>query len=962
MVRLRVPIATYRLQFNGGFRFEDARSIVPYLSRLGISDLYASPIFKARQGSSHGYDITDPSSLNPELGTRQDFESLVRELKAQGMGLLLDIVPNHLAATQDNPWWMDLLENGRASPYAAFFDIDWRPARNAPGNRLLLPVLSSTYHQALENGEILLTMVDAGLFVHYHSVRLPLDIKSYSLVISHHLSALEENLGADHPTFQQLKQLLDAMERLPAHTNHSLRKISETYRERQLVKERFRQLVSSSPEAGAFIRENVAWLNGKMDDPQSFDQLDRLLAQQAYQLAFWKTALTDINYRRFFDISDLIAMRVENPGVFEATHALIQQLVQQGKVTGLRVDHIDGLYDPFEYLCRLQHHISPQAGITSPSEKFYVIVEKILTGDETLPEEWPVFGTTGYDSLNAFNAVFVDDRRAQDLDDVYIRTTGGRAAFADVVYQKKGHVIDQLFAGELRALADQLARLAQLDQDVSEVSRGELTKAIAGVTASLATYRTYTRNLEISPQDRRHLECAIHEVRQREPDLDTRALAFLERVLLLDFPGLLAPEQKDAWLHFVMRWQQFTGPVMAKGFEDTALYVHNRLVSLNEVGGNPGARGISVEAFHHHNLTRQARWPLAMNATSTHDTKRSEDVRARINVISEDPHSWERHLSRWIQWNEPKKQKVAGEPVPEPELEVLIYQTLIGSWPLSTKEMPKFRDRFKAYIIKAAREAKSYTNWLSPNPEYESALLAFVESILDSTEQSKFLQDFSRYQEKTAYCGALNSLSQVLLKVTSPGVPDFYQGTELWDFSLVDPDNRRPVDYEQPNRYLDSLVRREAPGQSSLIQELLTSWKDGRIKLYVTYKSLALRKAYRDLFVEGDYIPLKARGQRHEHVCAFARRQGMTWALVVAPRFLSRLIHVDTLPLGHLVWGEDTLPLPEGAPRRWIHAFTGESTEVLPKTREMHLSDIFLKFPVALLVSAPEGAVALAKE
>ena len=793
MFNLRIPTATYRLQFNKRFRFEDARDLVPYLQQLGISDLYASPIFKARRGSSHGYDVTDPTRLNPELGTETDFEALVRELRNHKMGLLLDIVPNHMAASTENPWWMDFLDKGKESHYAGFFDSDW--------------------------------------------------------------------------------------------------------------------------------------------------------------LAFGETEGYTAGYRRFFDIVDLVGIRVEKPDVFEAVHSLILRLITEGKITGLRIDHIDGLYDPSGYLSHLQHRINSQTGKTRSKAGFYVLVEKILSGNESLPEGWVVSGTTGYDFTKIVNALFVDSSGTQALGEIYFRFTGSQVAFDNIVYEKKKQVTEELFPGEVRALGQYLTNLAQRDSLTANLSSKELTKALIEVTACLPIYRTYVRTTEVSPRDQVYLERALEEALRRNPDIDTLALDFLKRILTLDFSYQLPSEQKEAWLDFVLRWQQLTGAIMAKGYEDTALYCYNRLVSLNEVGSEPDSPGLSVSDFHRHVLARQERWPHTLNATSTHDTKRSEDVRARVNVLSEIPEEWESHLTRWRRWNEPKKELVNGLPVPEPNTEILLYQTLLGAWPLYEEEVPAFKQRLKAYMVKAVREAKVFTNWLSPNSDYEGALATFLESILDSTKDNDFLEDFWRFEKRIAYYGALNSLAQVLLKITSPGVPDFYQGTELWDFSLVDPDNRRPIDFERRMELLDSLIKQEAQGQQSLVKQLLNSWKDGRMKLYVTYKALNTRQAYKEVFLDGQYIPLNIKGQRCEYACAFARRKEEAWVLVIIPRLLTKLVRADTLPLGRRVWADDRLLLPEDAPEHWLNIFTGEKLKASDRGKELTLSEILRLFPVALLVS-----------
>jgi (1->4)-alpha-D-glucan 1-alpha-D-glucosylmutase len=949
MSSLRIPIATYRLQFNERFRFEDARTLVPYLHQLGISDLYASPIFTVRKKSTHGYDITNPSRLNPELGTEEEFEVLLQELKGYGMGLLLDIVPNHMAAGPENPWWANVLENGQDSPYAAFFDIDWNPPDSALKNKVLLPVLGSPYRQALENGEFILSLENTGLSVHYRDNRLPLDVKSYGLVIRHRPHNLKTKLGAEHPAVKQLKQLVNAMERLPSYNCEHSGKSRKRYQERQALKGGLLSLVTASPEVKAFLLENIALFNGRKGDSRSFELLDRLLAQQVYRLAFWETAGEQINYRRFFDISDLIGVRVENPAVFAKTHALVFRLVQEGKVTGLRIDHVDGLYDPLQYLTRLQQRIMSEEE-TGRFPGFYIVVEKILLGDEVLPEELPVFGTTGYDFLNVVNAFFVDREGVQTIDASYSRFTGTQVTFGDVVYEKKKQVMKELFAGELKALGYQLACLAQQADHTSTLSPEEQTNALIEVNACLPIYRTYVRTPKVSPRERQYLERATQEARRRNPALEAVALDFLKRVLAMDFPTAFSSEQKKSWLHFVLRWQQWTGAVMAKGLEDTALYNYNRLTSLNEVGGDPAHAGLSIDEFHRYNRSRRARFPYTLNATSTHDTKRSEDVRSRINVLSEIPKEWERRLTQWSHWNQPKKRRPNGLLAPEQNMEVLLYQTLVGAWPLSREEVPEFKQRLKSYMVKAAREAKVFTSWRWPNPEYEEALLEFIESILEISDQNEFLPDFLQFEKQIAYYGFLNSLVQVLLKTTSPGVPDFYQGTELWNLSLVDPDNRRPVDFQRRRKLLDDLIQQEAQGQQSLIRQVLQSWEDGRVKLYLTCKALNVRKSHIELFLDGDYIPLQVEGKRQEHICAFGRRKTEIWALVVVPRFLTRLIRADTLPLGRRVWGDDFLILPADAPQRWLNVLTGETIKFPKATENLPLPRVFGIFPVALLV------------
>jgi len=894
--------------------------------------------------------VTDPTQLNPELGTNQDFDALTQDLRERDMGLLLDIVPNHMAASPDNPWWADVLQNGPCSPYADFFDIDWDQQGSIPHDKVLLPVLGSPYSQSLEDQELFLTLEEDGIFVKYYDYRLPISVRSYGLVLSSGLDNLESKLGTRHPAVRDIRSLVNAIERLSPCGNGKPRGAKRRLIRQQIIKEELSRIINTYPEAEAFILRNIKLINGKKGEPKTFDLLDQLLSQQSYQLAFWKTGAKEINYRRFFDISDLVGVRVGVPRVFVATHKLLSTLIREGKVTGLRIDHIDGLLDPLQYLRRLQHSVVREAEAERGIPAFYVVVEKILTGDECLARQWPVFGTTGYDFTNMVNALFVDTEGMRAIASAYVEMTGCPADFDDEVYERKRQVLDTLFAADIRGLGLHLAQLAEQDHDACSLSLEDLTEAVAGATACLPVYRTYARTSRVSRRDRRYVERCVGEAKRREPELDLRGLNFLRRVLLLDPSASTSVEQRKAWLRFVQRWQQLSGPAMAKGLEDTALYTFNRLVSLNEVGGDAGSMGLSTKDFHRRMILRSKQWPGTMNATSTHDTKRGEDVRARINVLSEMPDRWNRCLSEWSQRNETKKKKVNGHMVPDPSTESLLYQTLLGAWPNIGGHVPEFQERMKAFAIKAAREAKRFTSWINPNVDYEEGLLAFLDSILEPAAGNRFLADFLAVQKEIAFYGAINSLSQLLIKIASPGVPDFYQGTELWDLSLVDPDNRRPVDFEKRTQLLKDLRHREGAGWQSLLQEILASWQDGRVKFYVTYKALNARRAHHSLFMHGDYVPLKVKGARREHICAFARRNGEDWAVTVAPRLPTRLVSPGTWPLGRRVWGSDVMLLPEGAPRLWHNVFTQETVEASHPAGGVHLTRLFGTFPIALLI------------
>jgi|HigsolmetaAR201D_1030396.scaffolds.fasta_scaffold04320_2 malto-oligosyltrehalose synthase len=943
----RIPVGTYRVQFNKYFRFRDAINLViPYLEGLGITDLYASPIMKARTGSLHGYDVTDPSVLNPELGTKEDFEELVRELQARNIGVLLDIVPNHMAASSENPWWTHVLENGSSSPYATFFDINWEPTRTEPKHvdslmvsqdeRIFLPILGASYGTVLENQELELIHERDGFFIRYYAAKLPVDPWSYPMILRPGFDEWANRVGVESPAAQELCILLEAFERLPHRASTDWEMLEARSRDLADLKRRLWELRETYPEIAAYIQSRLEFYRGTKGDPRSFDPLDRLLSEQPYILAYWRVAREKINYRRFFDVSELIGLRAEDPQVHQATHELIYELVRSGKVTGLRIDHVDGLYDPAEYLSRIQENVPGT----------YVVVEKILQSDEVLPASWPVAGTTGYDFLGVLNNVFVRPQGLRDLEKLYTRLTGVNVPFEEIVYRQKKRIIEQLFAGEMLAMGLHLGLLAEQDRHARDLSPQELRQALMEITACLPVYRTYIRTFEVSDHDRKYLARAFAEARGRNPDITPEVFDFVESILMLRFSLYATDEMKERALRFVMRWQQLTGPVMAKGLEDTSLYVYNRLVSLNDVGGRQQA--VSPQQFHEFNMNRAHCWPATLNATSTHDTKRSEDVRARINVLSEMPAEWTRRVLKWRRWNRVHKKECGGTISPDANDEILIYQTLIGAYPLDPAEMATFRDRVCGYIIKAAREAKVLTSWLSPDHEYERCLVDFVTALLEESPENQFLADFLTIQKRVAYYGAINSLSQVLLKIVSPGIPDFYQGSVLWDFSLVDPDNRRPVDFVRRMNLLEEMQSWKDENLSQLVQSLWDNWQDGGIKLYVTYKAMRFRHDHRELFLHGNYLPIVPEGMRREHVLSFAREYQGQWVIAVAPRLVSRLSSTERLPVGRQIWRDTLLPLPPGAPARWMNVLTGEKIVALAgRALEMH--SVFQRFPGALL-------------
>lgn len=938
-----IPISTYRLQFNQDLRFDDVRKLIPYLHQLGITDLYASPLLQAKRGSTHGYDVTDPSHLNPELGTDEEFDAMVRELQQHGMGLLLDIVPNHMAANSENPWWMDLLEDGARSTFAAHFDVDWHPPSRSLENRVLLPILGKPYGQVMEGRELLLSYSQTGFFLNYFDFTLPIATRSYGRILGYRQDRLRRALGPESPAWQEFQGILAAVAQIPSPSVPLSEAPGERRQHREAIKERLWRLYTTSAEVKRFVDSNVRLFSGRRGVPSTFLLLDQLLNDQAYELAFWLTANEEINYRRFFTISDLVGIRIDDPITFDAVHSVVLRLATKGLVTGFRIDHIDGLRDPLGYLRRLQEK-SHIAGSDSRPKDFYVVVEKILSAGENLPSEWPVHGTTGYDFMNAVNNIFVDPNNLPALEKVYSDFISETIRYPDLVYRKKKQVMQSLLAVEMRTLGRYLSVLSEQDRYARELSREQLTRTLVETTACLEPYRSYVRGFEVKAQDRSAILNAVNEARRRNPSIEPAYFSFLQEVLLLEPGPHLLPEQRESRLAFVMTWQQFTGPITAKGVEDSALYIYNRLISLNEVGGCPQCSDLSKTGFDTFLQQRHRKWPFAMSTTMTHDAKRSEDVRARINVLSEIPDEWQKRLNQWSLWNDPKCQVVKGVRAPERNEEILLYQILLGSWPLEPACKCYMR-RIQDFMVKAVREAMVHTRWTVPNLDHEQALTTFVEAILEESAGNQFLQDFKTFATKIAYHGALNSLSQLVIKLSSPGVADFYQGTELWDLRLVDPDNRGAVDFAGRNRVVTKL--HEA---NPSMQDLTTTWKDGRIKMFVTQRGLHFRRNHPALFLKGDYIPLDAQGSHRDCLFAMARRYRSEWCIVVAPRFTTRL--TDSSNELWENWGETSIVLPKEMPRRWINIFSPQDESALEvRDRAVSLSEVLREFPVAMLSS-----------
>lgn len=1010
--RRRLPGATYRLQLNRYFTFEQALGILDYLRDLGISDIYASPLFQAGPESTHGYDICCFELVSASLGGREGLDRLAAGLRERDMGLLLDMVPNHMGNDQSNAWWLDVLEKGRRSQFAAFFDIDWRPIKSDLRDRVLLPVLEDHYARVLESGKLRLEFAEGGFFITYYDRRFPVAVESYATLLGEIL--------ADWPGEDQARTAVGNLRALIQTLRPAKHRAASNRLEFSKVKEQLEQWRQTSGEFRQALGQMLQTYQGAPGKAPSFNKLHTLLQAQHYRLAWWKVGPEEINYRRFFDITELVSLRMELPEVFRASHELVFQLLQEGKVTGLRIDHPDGLWDPREYFERLQARwlrlqfgrprgkkaqalqaaiaawlrdqsalraqVNPQPppalppsstlhppSSPRPSPPLYLLAEKILTGGESLPADWLIEGTTGYDFLQRVNGIFVQTTHREAFDRIYGQF-GGELDWSALVYAGKKRILDRSLISELKALTHRLQEIALATRYGLDFSCGQLQAGLAEVIATFPVYRTYLTlaSTAPSPQELHHIVQAVQQARERNPRFDPAVFDFIQNLLLLQFPEDLDAPARALARAWVMKFQQLTGPVMAKGLEDTAFYNFNRLVSLNEVGGNPGEFGVTVEQFHQYNTAQARRWPHALLATATHDTKRGEDVRARLNVLSEMPGEWERAVQRWRQLNASKKARVDGQPAPHPNDEYLLYQTLVGAWPFrdgavrgpetERAALETLRDRVAAYLLKAIKEAKARTSWTEPNPAYEDAMRQFIHALFDPSPTNEFQREFIPFQQRVAHFGQFNSLAQVLLKMTSPGVPDFYQGTELWDLALVDPDNRRPVDYGHRRDLLSRLQKHLPAREQDWPPFLKWLWQEspaGMVKLFVMARALHFRREHRLLFDFGEYLPLAAEGARREHLVAFARRLEDAALVAAAPRLVFGLLQGrEQMPVGAEVWQDTWLSLPFIRPgARCRNIFTRERVPVAEQAGApgCAAADVFATFPLALLEIDPHG-------
>jgi (1->4)-alpha-D-glucan 1-alpha-D-glucosylmutase len=876
-------IATYRLQLHADFGFDDAAKIADYLEELGISHVYSSPYLQAAPGSRHGYDVVDQHKVNAELGGAEAHDRFSKRLGACHLGQVLDIVPNHMAISgRLNHYWWDVLENGPASRYASFFDIDWQTREEKLRNKLLAPVLGDHYGRSIEKGDIKLKRNGAEFVVQYLDDEFPASPRSLPQILCP--AALET--GSDFLAF-----LADSLRRLPSTSQTDADSLAERYRDKHVIGDLLNKLFEQTPFIVEAVDQTIREINGNAD------KLDQFLEEQNYRLAYWETSKQELPYRRFFDVNTLVGLRTERPQVFAETHALILNWLREGVLDGIRVDHPDGLRDPKQYFERLRQQ----------AEDVWILGEKILEPGEQLRQDWPINGTTGYDFLNEVGGLFVDSSNEEEFNRIYRAFTGESTDYGEVCREKKHLVLRDLLGSDVNRLTALLNDIFQLHRSRRDYTRVDAARVIRELVACFSVYRTYVvpERGEITADDQRYVNDAVERAKKNRPELDPELIDFLRDLLLLRVTGELESE-------FVMRFQQFTGPAMAKGVEDTVFYCYNRLTALNEVGGDAGRFGVSPEQFHHFNCETQKAHPTTMLASSTHDTKRSEDVRARLSLLSEIPIDWEEAVHGWAVANKTLKTKTC----PDTNTEYLIYQTMVGAWPIE-------KERLLAYMEKATREAKRKTSWLAPNDDFEKATAKFVEGMYAN---KAFLASLEAFAGRLVTPGRINSLAATLLKLTSPGVPDIYQGTEIWDLSLVDPDNRRPVNYQVRRSLLEELKHMEP-------QAVIARMDEGMPKLWTIYQALKARRQRPDSFgAKGTYTPVQAEGGQRACVVAYQRAGDV---MVVVPRLWMRASAGG--------WGDTSIAIAAG---KWSNVLSGEAHA----GGNTALSQLLSAFPVALLI------------
>jgi len=950
--QISIPTATYRLQLRRELSLRSVSALVPYLHQLGISDLYLSPIYTARPGSIHGYDVVDHAQLNPDLGDAPSLRQLFDDALASGFGVILDIVPNHMCIAGDqNARWLDVLEDGRSSPSATHFDIDWDPPKPELVGKVLLPFLGEQYGRVLE-GELSVGFEDGCFFVSWDGQRLPLAPMTWRHILEPALESLCAQASREDTSVIELESILRALSQtLPGLRDGGDQAMVEYRHEKEAIRRRLATWFGGKAQARDAIAHGLGLINGTPGVPPTFDRLERLMAEQFYRLANWRVAAHEINYRRFFDVNELAAVRVEHPQVFADVHALPFSVATHPAFRGFRIDHVDGLSDPEGYLgdlIRGWQDLSTDHTRRTP----FVLVEKILGPQESLPKGWLVQGTTGYDFIQIAADLLTHTEGSAGLKTAAEFFCGPLASFHDIAYESKRLVLQTTLAAELTVLARRLDRISEQHRYTRDFTLNHLQTALGEIVACFPVYRTYIRRDEpaVIERDATTIATAVEEARRRNPLVNASLFDFIASVLLRQDPAGLTEAQVEDRRTLVTRFQQLTGPVLAKGVEDTTFYRHLPLIALNEVGGDPAHMGAAVEDVHRALRTRAEISPHALSATATHDTKRGEDARARLYVLSERADAWAAATASWATLNAPHKTKLDNVDAPAASEEYFLYQTLVGAWPVDGRYSdPDFADRIRTYMAKARNEAKLHTSWINPNTAYADAADRFVQAILDPVRAATFLRSLDEFVEAMIRPGLWNSLSQLVLKVAGPGIPDFYQGNEVWDFSLVDPDNRRLVDFNRRRAELEAIASDFETRRLAAIDSWFDYPNDGSIKMWITTAALRLRRARAQLFKGGGYQPLALRGAKAAHAFAFARVDGDACVIAVVGRFFATLGAVR--PTG-TVWGKTMLELPQGLPgRHWRDVLTGRVVATEETTLFLHT--LFAHLPVALLESLP---------
>lgn len=962
----KIPDSTYRLQFCKDFTFNMATEIIPYLKKLGISHVYASPLLSPRKGSLHGYDVVDHNAINQEAGTIEEFNSFVDRLHFYGIGLMLDIVPNHMGIGKENKWWMDVLENGQSSEFAHYFDIDWYPIKKELRGKVLLPVLGDHYGNIVTSGQLKFKFDEetGRLTVNYYEHEFPLNPSSYPAILEYRIDVLRTRLGSTNKYFLEYLSIITVFKNLPKHTITEYEKIVERNREKNIALERLSELCKRNYIINGFIAENLIDFECSSDNPITVERVHNILEEQAYRLAFWRVSLDEINYRRFFDVNDLTAVCVEKPDVFTNTHNFVLNLIEENKIDGLRLDHPDGLLEPAEYYKKLQLEIAKRIGVYFDTDEnnllcseklpFYVVAEKILAPSEKLPANWAIHGTVGYEFLNSVNGLFLNSKNKDKFTAVYHKFVGRDINFEEVVIKCKKLIMNVALTGELNVLANYLNKISEMFLHSRDYTLNSIRNALIDVIACFPVYRTYISKEKEITKCRDYIKWATGLAKKCSRITDTSIFDFIEKILLLELEPDTESLRYKNMFKFTLKFQQYTGPLMAKGFEDTCFYRYNRLVALNEVGGEPSRFGVSTEEFHQGNLSRMDVMPNSMINTSTHDTKRSEDLRARICVISEIPDEWQKAVKRWHFLNRNKKEPYEAVEIDKND-EYLIYQTLIGIWS-EQDDKNTLIERLEAYILKAVREAKIHTSWTNINSKYEQVVFAFIRKILNYSHLHPFWKEFLPLQKSIAAAGYLNSISQCVLKLSSPGVPDIFQGNEIFRFNLVDPDNRQPVDYSLTMSLLEkiqpALDFNPEIDKAKIFHNTLMPFDSGALKLFYTCTTLNFRHKNSDLFRLGKYIPLEVTGKKSENIVAFARLHNNQAIITVVPRLVYDLVSKDNhLQIDDEKLGNTSIIIPEEIMDfDWKDIYTKQNKTV--EDGKILVSEILNILPASILSAA----------